>query len=300
MSDDTIKELDFKQFFLKTLQGHVEAYLHPTTHFAPFLNEYDLIEPFKRNKKNRMVFSTFLDEIIAASKDKNSILHHMVEQNEFDYDKIVHDLIALFVASAETSSHTATSMMYYLKKYPDVMKKLEAELLTHFEKFTDNEGKITKEKIQELDYLNNVLKETLRIDPPGIESLLYKTYEDITICGVDIPKNMPIVIDILSAHYNKEEWIDPFKFIPERFDSGSKYFLKPNSDKPRSPHSFVAFSQGSRSCPGQTLAMLELKVILSYILCKIDYEIDQKMLDRDDIGFAIASNIELEFTVTAK
>ena len=73
---------------------------------------------------------------------------------------------------------------------------------------------------------------------------------------------MRIGIDIISAHYNSEEWIDPFRFIPERFDSTSKYFLKPNSTKSRSPYAFVPFSQGSRSCPEQTLAMLELKVIL--------------------------------------
>lgn len=45
-------------------------------------------------------------------------------------------------------------------------------------------------------YLEYVIKESLRHDPPTIDSVSYKTYADVEICGVSIPKDMLIFIDI--------------------------------------------------------------------------------------------------------
>ena len=243
------------------------------------------------------VFFEFLYEIMNASKDEQSVLYQMTKLG-FPTEIIIHDLTDLFIAAAETSSHTATSILYNLKKYPEVMTKLENELFTHFDKYSDNEGKFDKDKILEFEYLNNVIKEALRIDPPVFESLESSPNEDIRICGVKIPKGSPIKIQLVGAHFNREEWIEPNKFIPERYDSNSKYFLKPNSDKPRSHYAYAPFSQGPRSCPGRSIAMLELKVILIYILCKMDYTIDQELLDKEGVAFPVGTNFQCEFTVT--
>ena len=62
------------------------------------------------------------------------------------------------------------------------MKKLMEELESNgFEKFKDNSEQYSLEKIEELNYLNYVIKESLRIDPPLIFSLTYKAYTDVTI-----------------------------------------------------------------------------------------------------------------------
>ena len=274
--------------------------MHPSTILLPFLNHYDLINPFIRNKKNKKVFLDCMEEIVSASTDEASLLYQISHLDQFDHETVMHDLIGLFLASAETSSHTITSALYYLKKNPDVLKKLNAEIGSHFEEFPEDADAYSKDNIMKLDYLSKVIKETLRIDPPVTESLRYSTSEGISICGVDIPKGCKLVVDICGSHNNTEEWIQPFSFIPERFDPSSEYFLKPDSDKIRNPYSYAPFSHGLRSCPGQTMAMLEMKVILVALLRKIDYSIDQEMLDRDDIGFGMLTNTPLYFTVTAK
>ena len=298
--DDTLKHLDFTDYFLKLMKDYSDCYMHPSSTLLPFLNHYDLINPFVRIKKNRKVFLDFLEEIVAASTDKESILYQISHLDQFEHETVMHDLIGLFGASAETSSHTMTSALYFLKKNPEVLKKLKAEIETHFKEFPEDVDAYSKDNILKLDYLNNVVKETLRNDSPAMESLRYKASEDISICGVDISKGSELVVDICGSHYNSDEWIEPFSFIPERFDPTSKYFLKPNSDRPRNPYAYSPFSHGSRSCPGQTLAMLEIKVMLVSLLRKIDYSIDKEMLDRDDVGFGIATDTPLYFTLTAK
>ena len=282
------------------MKDHADNYNHPLTIFLPFLNSYDLVNPFRRNKKNKKIFLDFFEEIVNSTTDKESVMYQASHLEQYDLEIIIHDLIAVFKASAETSSHTITSALYYLKKNPEVFEKLKAEIESHFKKFPEDADAYLKHNFLKLDYLNNVVKETLRIDPPILQSLKYRASEDISICGVDIPKGYDVAIDICGSHYSSDEWIQPFSFIPERFDLSSEYFMKPNSDKTRSPYSYAPFSHGPRSCSGQSLAILEAKVILVALLRKIDYSIDQEMLDRDDVGFGLASNTPLYFTVTGK
>ena len=105
------------------------------------------------------------------------------------------------------------------------------------------------------------MKEALRIDPPGINTA-YKVYEDIEICGVPIPAGFDIGISILTHHYDPCQWQEPNKFVPERFDPEDKYFLTAEG-KTRDPLAYIPFSFGIRSCPGQALAKLEVKVMVS-------------------------------------
>ena len=92
-----------------------------------------------------------------------------------------------------------------------------------------------------------MVKEGLRIDSPGHESLNHYAYEDVTICGVPIPKDSTIKVDILVSHMSDKEWTNPTEFIPERFDPESEYFRKPDSEgKSRSPYTWIPFSYGMR------------------------------------------------------
>lgn len=62
-----------------------------------------------------------------------------------------------------------------------------------------------------------------------------------------------LFIDHLNLHHNRKQWIEPHKFIPERFDPKSKYYLTPSGDK-RLPYSFAPFLGGNRICVGKTFA----------------------------------------------
>lgn len=99
------------------------------------------------------------------------------------------------------------------------------------------------------------------MDPPGINTA-YKTYQNIEICGVPIPAGFDIGVSILTQHYSPTNWFEPQKFIPERFDPENIYFLTPDG-KTRDPLAYIPFSFGTRSCPGQALAKLEVKVMVS-------------------------------------
>ena len=137
------------------------------------------------------------------------------------------------------------------------------------------------------------MKEALRMDGPAVNSIFYGTKEEVTICGITIPKDALMSISLAGLHYNKKEWQKPLEFIPERFDPDSKYFKTPEGQS-RDPLSFVPFSYGARKCPGQVLAMLELKIFVSNFILSVDYSVDPDLLANDFARLSNYSNFKLK------
>ena len=72
---------------------------------------------------------------------------------------------------------------------------------------------------------------------------------------------------------NPNEWIEPHKFIPERFDENSDYFLTPDGHK-RNPYSFAPFLGGSRICIGKTFVETVSKLSIPTLLTKFKFELE--------------------------
>ena len=215
------------------------------------------------------------------------------------------DLVMLMVAGTDTSSHTIASLLYFLKKYPKTEEKLIAEMEKVGLVYGTETSGITMEKVQEVDYLNYVVKEAMRIDTPTVDTFGYEAYDNVKICNVSIPKGTLIRLDISSTHFNSNEWHSPTQFIPERFDPESDYFFKPNKNnegkkEPRSANTWLTFSTGLRGCPGQSLAMLEVKIIVTYILLNFEYEVEPELLENDNVGFGLGSHFKLNLKVNKR
>jgi cytochrome P450 len=99
-------------------------------------------------------------------------------------------------------------------------------------------------------------------------------------------------------HFNPEQYKDPLAFIPERYDPESEYFCRQNCNKSRDVNSWLPFSRGTRTCPGQTLAFLELRLLISYFLSKFEYDVDQQQIEKEYVGFGAGSHHQLDVIIT--
>ncbi|CAF1531837.1 unnamed protein product [Adineta steineri] len=123
----------------------------------------------------------------------------------------------------------------------------------------DYDRACTIEDLNELEYLECVIKESLRLYP-SVPFIAREIQEDFMF-------RTTAVIFIYYIHRDPKHFPDPDRFDPDRF--------LPENSIGRSPYAYVPFSAGSRNCIGQRFAMLEEKVILSSILRRFKLKTSQ-------------------------
>lgn len=116
---------------------------------------------------------------------------------------------------------------------------------------------LTNGVLQEMKYLDIVIKEVLRIYS-SVPIIGRELLENVEINGCKVPRGTAVVVILYNVHRNPEVYPDPERFDPERFSE--------NHAHKRGPYDYVPFSAGARNCIGQKYALLEMKVMLVKLL----------------------------------
>ena len=293
-----IEKLLSRDHLIKLTKDMFENFFNPLSMFFPFVSVYSLVNPFRRNKRNINRFKQSVLEEVNNSKDKDSIWNMILSHQEIPKNALIDDLISFILGGTDTSAHLITSCIYFLMKNEDKLKKLRQEIeKAGLNSFSNIDDLITRESIQQMDYLNYVIKEALRLDG-FYESLSYITTKNTAIWGVSIPKDTMIRLDFSCRFRSTQEWQRPTDFIPERFDPTSEFFACPSTEmKSRTIYSHTPFSHGARSCPGQAFGLLQTKIILIYLLTQVDYILDPEIMKKESVGFNVLSKFDLPFTI---
>jgi len=184
-----IEKLPFRDFFILLTKDLAYGWVHPLTLTLPILNKYNLVNPFKRDMKNIEIMKRTLHEITSKCKDEGSIYYKLTQDKDNKEEDIFEDIIGFMLAGTETTSHAIGSAIYFLKKNPNCLAKLMKEFESNgFKRSGHSEDKYTSDNIHKMDYLSYVVKETLRVDTPAGESLMYSAKVNTSLCGVPIQK----------------------------------------------------------------------------------------------------------------
>ena len=114
------------------------------------------------------------------------------------------------------------------------------------------------------------------MEPPTVTSGCVFS-ETTEILGVTMRKGDLLVINMQQIQHDSKEWREPEKFIPERFDSQSEYYLRPDGGK-RHPLAFNPFIGGKRICLGKTFAEIVAKFVVPALLTKYKFVFEDKDL----------------------
>ncbi|NWS73264.1 CP3AO protein, partial [Crotophaga sulcirostris] len=169
-----------------------------------------------------------------------------------DEEVLAQALIFVF-AGYETSSSALSYISYNLATHPDVQQKLQDEIDANL----TNKATPTYNAIMQMEYLDMVVNESLRLFPPvgRIERVCKKTVE---LNGVTIPKGMGVLIPSYVLHRDPGCWPEPEEFRPERFSKENKESID--------PYTFLPFGAGPRNCIGMRFALLVVKVAVVNLL----------------------------------
>jgi hypothetical protein len=299
MPDGSYDQVNMCELVVRVGNSLILHRVNPCTTLLPWVNNYTIFQPYKRDNVNLTTFRSLFRELVNLCNDPNSLCKKVFAIGEYKFDEIMDDMITMVVAGIETTSRTITTILFYLKKNPEKRELLIKELRDNgFDKNTNWE-ELNLEKLLSLDYLTCVCKEALRIDSPASDVAYYHCYDDVKICGVDIPKGTFIKPDVYSPHYDPKKWYEPYEFVPERHDPDSEFTKKALAAGAKPDmYSRRNFGHGLRSCPGKTLAFYNMRVVVTYLLSTIDYEVMDDLLTKEGVGFGLGSLILPKFKIS--
>ncbi|XP_053691294.1 cytochrome P450 4c21-like [Sabethes cyaneus] len=242
---------------------------------------YRLTSHHRRESKARQVFTTPAKEILRHRPIKEEYskenatttaepqiliqqLYAAAEKNcHFDRNAIEKELNTMIFGGNETTASTVANTLLLIAMHPPV----QDQLITELERiFGNNIDEISIQQLQQLEYMEMVLKESMRLFP--ITAILGRTTEsEVQLNQLTIPAGVNIAIDVFNIHRNPRYWgSDADMFIPERFQCFE-----------HNPVAFLAFSAGPRNCIGKRYAWISMKIMLAGVLHRFRLSTELRM-----------------------
>ena len=126
-------------------------------------------------------------------------------------------------------------------------------------------GTPTLEDLKNMTYLEQVIKEVMRLIPP-VGGGFRKAIATFEFGGYRIPEGWIVQYQIAQTHKDEDLYPESDRFDPERFAPGRL------ADKQAS-FGYIPFGGGLRECLGKEFARLEMRLFASKMLQKYAWEL---------------------------
>jgi len=203
-------------------------------------------------------------------------------------------------AGSDTTSLAVTWTLLLLARNPEVQTRLRAELFnivpsTPLSRLTTEEIESLHTVLSDHHYLNNVVRESLRLVPPVHSSLRVATRDD------EIPTSYPVhlrdgsISDQMSIYVRQGDYVhvpveafnldkdiwgeNAWEFDPERWD----HLPEAVEALPGLYSNLLTFSAGPRSCIGMRFSMIEMKTFLYVLLTNFVFAETEKKVFKANV-----------------
>lgn len=199
-----------------------------------------------------------------TKKDMLDALLDTEDENgkKLDDEEIIDTLVMYLNAGHESSGHITMWSTVFLQENPEYFQKAKEEQEKIVKNMPPGQKVLTLKEFRQMEYLSKVIDETLRLVTFSVMNFR-EAKKDFEIIGYTIPKGWKVLIWYRSVHHNPEIYPNPKVFNPSRWDD-----LVPKVG------TFLPFGAGSRLCPGNDLAKLEIAIFLHHFL--LNYELERE------------------------
>lgn len=239
-----------------------------------------IIEEHRKEEKREE--EDFVDVLLRLQRDGNLEVPLTTTQ-------IKGIMLDMFVGGTETSATAIDWALAELIRNPRLMEKAQKEVREVF----GGKSKVKECDINKLSYLKLVIKETLRLHPPGPLLIPREAMEDCILEGYEIPAKSVVIVNAWAISRSQNHWERPEIFEPERFCDSVVDFKGQHFE-------FTPFGAGRRGCPGILFGISTMELTLTNLLLYFDWELpngmkaeDMDMTERPGITISRKLNLNL-------
>ncbi|XP_010939200.1 cytochrome P450 78A5 [Elaeis guineensis] len=208
----------------------------------------------EEHRKRREKFGRTVEDGVGNFVD---VLLDLQEEGEklSDADKVA-VLWEMIFRGTDTVAILLEWIMARMVLHPDIQSKAQAEI----DAVVGNSGIVSDSDIPKLPYLHSIVKESLRMHPPGpLLSWARLAIHDVNIGNHFIPAGTTAMVNMWAITHDESIWSEPCEFKPERFMAEDVSIV--GSDLRLAP-----FGSGRRVCPGKAMALATVHLWLAQLL----------------------------------
>lgn len=239
-------------------------------HF-PVVSWFDFQGVRKRCRELVSRVNVFVEAIINEHRERRSVnggatavhdgdfvddLLDLESENKFSDADMIAVLWEMIFRGTDTVAILLEWILARMVLHPEIQAKAQAEI----ERVVGSGRPISDTDLPNLPYLHAIVKETLRVHPPGpLLSWARLAIHDTQVGPHLVPAGTTAMVNMWSITHNDQIWVEPQLFNPERFIDQEVAIM--GTDLRLAP-----FGAGRRVCPGKALGLATVHLWLAQLL----------------------------------
>lgn len=184
------------------------------------------------------------------------VLLDLEKENKLSDSDMIAVLWEMIFRGTDTVAILLEWILARMVLHPDIQAKVQCEIDT----VVGTERAVCDSDLPNLPYLQSVVKETLRVHPPGpLLSWARLAIHDTRVGQHFIPAGTTAMVNMFAITHDDKIWTQPEEFIPERFLDEEVAIM--GSDLRLAP-----FGSGRRVCPGKAMGLATVQLWLAQLL----------------------------------
>ncbi|QBZ81088.1 Cytochrome P450 domain containing protein [Pandoravirus celtis] len=187
-------------------------------------------------------------------------------------DAVRDETLLVTFGAYETTAATAAYTLHLLATHPDVQARVRDEVRAAT---LEAPGRLGAGTVTPL--LDACVSESMRLYPAAfavsrraevdLRIEAPATPADPTPCVVDVPAGTRVLINGIGISRSPRHWADPDVFRPERWLAGTDKCARVTCGS-------LPFGGGPRACPGNKLALLEIRTVIAALVDAVEFAPD--------------------------
>ncbi|TKY55004.1 Cytochrome P450 78A5 [Spatholobus suberectus] len=194
---------------------------------------------------------------VESSGDFVDVLLDLEKGNRLQHSDMVAVLWEMIFRGTDTVAILLEWILARMALHPEIQAKAQSEI----DSVVGSGRTVTDDDLPNLPYVRAIVKETLRMHPPGpLLSWARLSIHDTHIGPHFVPAGTTAMVNMWAITHDREVWSDPEEFKPERFVKDEDVPIM-GSDLRLAP-----FGAGRRVCPGKAMGLATVELWLAMFL----------------------------------